>query len=149
MKKEYLYKKQLNGRGRFGGVELEFTSGTKISKVIDKCVWKDWTSHNSNFEETTYMKSIKSYIMDAIDHILKTINTTDQCFEISLIDIKIFPVDTVPSHILASAIIGTFELLGQSLNAEKMIKIDQFIIQNENIEFPEYDKFITKLLTTN
>lgn len=145
LRKKYFYKKQLNGKGRFGGVELQLTSVNKESKVIDKCEWKDWRKYDIDFQETPYLKSIKAYILNAIEYTVQ--NFVSQLnFEISLIDIRILPVDTLPSHILASAIIGFFELLDEPLNETDIKKIDEFIIQNDDIEFPKYEKIISKIL---
>lgn len=141
LKKEYFYKKQLNGKGRFGGVELELITVNSESKIIDKCEWKDWKKYNTDFKETPLVKSIKDYILNAMEYILQNFNSQLN-FEISLIDIRILPVDTLPSHILASAIIGVFDLIGQALNETEIKKIDKFIIQNQGIEFPNYEKLI-------
>jgi len=144
-RKEYIYKKQLNGRGCFGGVELEVIIVNKVSTVIDKCEWKDWKKYNTYFNETLFMKSIKTYILNAIEYILQNFNSQLN-YRISLIDIKILYVDTLPSHILASVIIGALELLEAPLNEVEIAKIDRFIIQNKDIEFPNYEKLILGIL---
>lgn len=145
LRKIYFYKKQVNGKGRFGGVELELVIVNKESRVIDKCEWKDWKINNADFQETPFMKSIKIYILNSIEYTLQNFDSQLN-FEISLIDIKILPVDTLPSHILASAIIGFFELLGQTLNEFEIIKIDKFITESKDIEFPNYEKLISGIL---
>lgn len=145
MNKNYLYIKQVNGKGRFGGVELELIKVNDKSKVIDKCEWKNWKELNSEFQETPFMKSIKIYILDSIQYIIDSYISLSK-FEISLIDIKILPVDTLPSHILASAIIGFFELLGESLNEYKMNQIDDFITENDGVDFPNYKQLIIDII---
>ena len=148
LRKKYIYKKQLNGRGRFGGTELELIRIYGESKVIDKCEWKDWKNNNVDFQETPFMKSVKNYILDSLDYIIRN-DISLRNFEITLIDIQILPVDTVPSHILASAIIGVFELLDKNLNESRIKQIDDFIIENEKIEFPDYHKLIGEILDKN
>ncbi|WP_064966250.1 hypothetical protein [Tenacibaculum ovolyticum] len=145
---KYIYKKQVNGRGRFGGAELELIKVYGKSKVIDKCEWKDWKKNNVDFQETPFMKSVKGYILNSIDYTIRNYTSLHN-FEISLIDIQILPVDTLPSHILASAIIGFFELLDESLNESEIKKIDYFITENEKIDFPDYQKLIGEFLDNN
>ncbi|WBX77889.1 hypothetical protein PG911_06440 [Tenacibaculum ovolyticum] len=94
------------------------------------------------------MKSVKGYILNSIDYTIRNYTSLHN-FEISLIDIQILPVDTLPSHILASAIIGFFELLDESLNESEIKKIDYFITENEKIDFPDYQKLIGEFLDNN
>lgn len=148
LRKKYLYIKQVNGKGRFGGVELQMIWVNNESKVIDKCEWKDWKKNNKVFQETSYMKSIKTYILDSIEYIVQNF-IIKLNFEISLIDIKILPVDTLPSHILASAVVGVFDVLGETLSKIDIKKIDKFITENEDIEFPKYEKLISEILNGN
>ena len=148
IRKIFFYKKQLNGRGRFGGVELELKKVKEKSKVIDKCEWKDWKAYTVDFQETTYMKSIKAYILTSIEYILENYNCGIG-LEIGLTDIKVLPSDTQPTHILASAIIGVYGLISQHLNENQIALIDKFIIKNSDNEFPNYNELILEILKNN
>ncbi|WP_046746162.1 hypothetical protein [Kordia zhangzhouensis] len=147
-RKLFFYKKQLNGRGCFGGVDLELNKVNEKSKVIDKCEWRDWKAYNVDFQETAYMKSIKVYILNSIEYILENY-AHGIGLEISLTDIKVLPSDTQPTHILASVIIGTYRLISQHLNENQIALIDKFIIQNTDNEFPNYNKLILEILKNN
>lgn len=138
----------MKGKGLFLEIELELIKINNESKVVDKCEWKDLKKLNTDFRETPFMKYIKDYILKSIEYIIQNYISSSN-FEINLIDIQVLLVDTLPSHILASAIIGFFDLLGESLNEFHINQIDDFIAENEGFDFPNYEKLILGILNTN
>lgn len=147
-RKTYYYKKQLKGKGRFGGTELELVKIKKNSEIIDKCQWSDFKNPNSSFKPTPMLKSYKIYILKLLDFIILNHNSL-QSVKLILHDIKILIVDTTPSHLMAAAIIGSFDLLGKPLNNDEIKIIDTFIINNENVDYPNFEILVIKLFNNN
>ncbi|CAL2104436.1 conserved protein of unknown function [Tenacibaculum sp. 190130A14a] len=147
--KTYYYKKQLNGRGRFGGTELELVYTTETSEIVDKCKWRDFITEKSSVKETPpILNSYKKYVLEALNFIIQN-HHLPKPVKLILHDIKILLVDTNPSHVLASTIIGSLDLLKIKLDKDSMKMIDEFIIINENINFPNFENLILALFREN
>lgn len=144
-RKIYYYKKQLKGKGRFGGTELELVKAKGNSEIIDQCQWSDFKNPDSSFKPTPVLKSYKTYVLKLLNFIILN-HKSPQSVKLILHDIIILIVDTTPSNIMVSAIIGCFDLLGKPLNTDEIKIIDTFIIHNENVDYPNFENLVIKLL---
>lgn len=145
-RKTYYYKKQLKGKGRFGGTELELIKAMENSEIVDECQWNDFKNSNSSFEPSPILNSYKTYILKLLNFILLNHNS-QQPVKLILHDIKILIVDTTPSHVIASTILGSFDLLGKPLDNNEIKIIDNFIINNESINYPNFENLVIQLFS--
>ncbi len=137
----YSYAKQLNGKGRFGRVEIEINSIPSESKVVDNCQWKSLKESYSNYEGVEIWKNSALEAAKSIIEVMELKN-----IEIKINDIVGSNADTVPSHIGAALIIGVFDLLEIPLNKMEIGIIDDFISNNNDFEFiPNYEELITTI----
>lgn len=137
----YSYAKQLNGKGRFGRVEIEINPSQFESKVVDNCQWKTLKESYPNYQGVEIWKNSALEAAKALIEILELRN-----IEIKINDIVGVIVDTFPSHIGAALIIGVFDLLEIPLNKMEVSIIDSFISENNEFEFiPNYKDLIVRI----
>lgn len=133
----YFYKKQLNGQGRFGMVEIQVLSSEEKSKVIDDCQWKIM---RKDYPNTNGVEVWKNSAIAAAQFLVETFFKSEK-LEIRLIDVLGLFVDTAPSHIGVALIIGVFDILDSPLNEIALKNIDNFVIENSDLDkIPDYNQ---------
>ncbi len=129
------YIKHYNGRGRFGIVDIEITvSNTGNSVIKSRCQWQQIRADFPNFKETNFHKSILKNIICAAESIFNKY-TMPMPIVLTIKDIFFLPIDTSPLHLGAAIIIGIFDRIESPLNALDLKTIDDFITDNEHLEF--------------
>ena len=146
----YKYLKQVNGRGRYGEVEIEINAITTASIVTDNCDWKTLKRSYPDFVASGIENIWKQSAIKAAQYLIDTYDLPGS-IEIKINDIVGIEVDTVPAHLGAAVVIGVFELLDSPLSAENIAEIDDFVTDNSGIELiPDYYKLaLTKPTSTN
>lgn len=142
---KYRYIKQLDGRGRYGEVEIEINLIDSNSIVIDDCKWTTLKESYPNFQELEILKIWKQSAIEAAQHIIDNYYIPES-IELKIKDLVGLYVDTVPAHLGAAVTIGIFDLIDDPLKPEDIDAIDDFVINNNEIELiPNYKNMaITK-----
>lgn len=142
MYKTYVYRKQLDGIGRYGEVELGIDYASLGNKVVDECNWSKLNEIYPNFIVTAMLEIWKESAISAAQSI-QTNYVKNHPSKVIIRDIVGLAVDTKPSHIGAATIIGIFDMWDSPLSDEDLIVLDEFVkANNEKDLIPDYDKLI-------
>ena len=140
----FKYVKQIDGRGRYGEVEIEINAIDRPSAVIDDCSWKTLRNAYPDFKELELLKIWKQGAIEAAKFVIETYEMTESV-EIKIKDVVGFYVDTFPSHIGAATIVGLFDLIESPLDSEDLRILDDFVGRNSDVELiPDYKNMAIK-----
>ena len=139
------YKKFVNNKPVYGGVDLvvEFNEG--LVEVIDDCSWKRLKSNIANFQEIGILELWKSNAIAAARSTVKYLNHP-YMIRVIVKDVWGIYTDTQPSHIGAATIIGIFDLINRPLSRSILYVIDNCVSKTKQNITPNYDLVVREIL---
>lgn len=143
-RQKYYYRRQMAGRGHFGGVEMELIRSEGELGIVDSCRWSEHQTHGDP-NDNRYLIGLKNYSLTTAEFILRYC-PLPKGHALVLWDIFTFTVDTSPYDVAMATIIGILDLLGKSLDQSQLSQIDEFVKANKGAHFPELNELIFSLI---
>lgn len=140
----YEYKKILEGKGRYGAVELEIVPTQSGSNVVDTIELERLQSRYPYHKgKHVVTNPIRQHAIKAAFEVMKRYKLPNN-IEIRIMDVSIILADSRVADIYAAIVIAIFDICENPLNEKDIKLLDDFVtLSPNNLEqSPDFEKLI-------